>query len=58
MRKLGLILLLSVGISLFLNAQDEPNKIQLSLEDCIAMALRDNLSVQVELLSPRSVHEL
>ncbi len=52
MRKLGLILLLSVGISLFLNAQDEPNKIQLSLEDCIAMALRDNLSVQVELLSP------
>jgi len=44
--------LLLAGISLFLNAQDEPNEIPLSLDECIAKALKNNLSVQVELISP------
>jgi hypothetical protein len=52
MRKLAATLLLLAGVSLFLGAQDEPNEISLSLEECIAKALKNNLSVQVELISP------
>jgi len=52
LRKLAAALLFLAGISLFLGAQNEPNEIPLSLEECIAKALKNNLSVQVELISP------
>ncbi len=52
MRKLTAALLLLAGVSLFLSAQNEPNEASLSLEECIAKALKNNLSVQVELISP------
>ncbi|HZX10702.1 MAG TPA: TolC family protein [Acidobacteriota bacterium] len=51
-RKLATILLLLAGILLGLKAQDEPNEIQLSLEECITKALKNNLNIQVELIDP------
>ncbi|MBD3415137.1 MAG: hypothetical protein GF421_12000 [Candidatus Aminicenantes bacterium] len=52
MRKTTIILLLFAGISLFLNAQSEPNVIQLSLKECLAKALKNSLNIQVELIDP------
>ncbi len=52
MRKLAAILLLSAGISWCLWAQDKPSEIHLSLEECIAKALKNNLNIQAELLRP------
>jgi len=52
MRKLAVILMLLAGISLCLKAQDEPNETQLSLEECITKALKNNLNIQVELIEP------
>ena len=52
MRKLAAALLLLAGMSLFLSAQNESNEIPLALEECITRALKNNLSVRVELISP------
>jgi len=52
MRKLATILLLLAGISLCLGAQEETNEVQLSLEECIAKALKNNLNIQAELIDP------
>ncbi|MFW6140629.1 MAG: TolC family protein [Acidobacteriota bacterium] len=51
-RKLAAILMLLAGISLCIKAQDKPNEIQLSLEECITKSLKNNLNIQVELIEP------
>ena len=51
-RKLAAILMLFAGISLCLHAQNEPNEIRLSLEECITKALKNNLNIQAELIDP------